>query len=168
MGDLPLSNNTRVHILRVWSDGFQPKKAKAKNDFESLQFFTLALRAPRGNQIDIHTLSYAVCFKKENHHQMCLQLLIEVQELQARWLRYYGKDKELYQSVYLIINGYPECCANTSLSQLGLLCHMWGHSCIYDSATTPSCNKCELSRTNNVSPENDSVRIKDCGKFQDW
>ena len=36
MGDSPLSNDTRMHILRVWSDGFQPKKGKTKKDFESM------------------------------------------------------------------------------------------------------------------------------------
>ena len=102
---------------------------------------------------------------------MLLQLLIEVQELEAPRLRYYGKDKWLHQSVCyldLIINDYPERCANTSLSQLGLWYHRWGHSCIYDSATTPSCTRCELRRINNVMTGSDSVRIEDCGECQDW
>ena len=171
VGDSPLSNDTCVHILRVWSDGFQPKKVKTKNDFESMQLFTLTLRASRGNQTDMHTLPYALCFKKQNHHRIFLQLLSEVQELQSPRLRHYVKDKQLYQSgcyLDLIINDYPERCANTSLSQLGLWCHRWGHSCIYDSATTPSCSNCELRRIDNVLTGSDNVRIEDCGKCQDW
>ena len=147
------------------------QRVKTRNDFESIQFFTLALKVSRGNQTDMHTLPYILCFKKEDHHHMFLQLLIKVQELQAHRLRYYGTDKVLYQSLCyldLVISAYLERCANTSFSQLGLGCYKRGHSCIYDTARTPSCTKYELGRINNVLAGNDSVRTEDYGECKDW
>ena len=155
----------------MWSDGFQPESAKTTNDFESMQFFTLTPRAPRGKRTDMHTLPSALCFKKRTTTTFFLQLLSWIQELQAPWLRYYGKVTQLHESVrYLgiICNDYPYRCANTYLSQLGMWAHKWGHSYMYDSVTTLSFTKCELSIIHNVLTRSDCVRIEDCGKSQDW
>jgi hypothetical protein len=42
-----ISMNTRVILVRVWSDGFEAHQIKAKNEFNSLQIFTLTILAPK-------------------------------------------------------------------------------------------------------------------------
>ena len=88
-----LSPNTRVAIIRVWSDGFEAHHIITNTDFNSLQLFTLILREPRGKRTKHHTWPYALCFKKNHNREIFLQLLKEVNELQKPTLRYWGKEK---------------------------------------------------------------------------
>ena len=38
--------DTRILLVRVWSDGFEAHQIKGKNEFNSLQMFTLTVIAP--------------------------------------------------------------------------------------------------------------------------
>ncbi len=56
-----MSKDTRVVILRVWSDGFEAHNVKGNTKFNSLQVFTLKLKGPTDQ-----TLPHALCFKTSN------------------------------------------------------------------------------------------------------
>ena len=169
--DPNISNNTRVHIIKVWSDGFEAHQIKANNDFNSLQLFTITLKAPKGKGTRRHTLPFALCFKKKNHHDIFIQLLTEVRELEAVTMRYCGKDKCFHPTIiimYLISEDYPERCQNTCTAQLGIFTHRWGYSCLYDDNMTPSCKACEFNRITNVLQNNDVYPMEKCGNCLDW
>ena len=76
-----LSPNTRVAIIRIWSDGFEAHHIITNTDFNSLQLFTLTLRAPVGKRTKHHTWPFALCFKKNHSHDIFIRLLQEVNEL---------------------------------------------------------------------------------------
>ena len=88
--ELNISKEARVVIVRVWSDGFEAHQIKGQNDINNLQLFTLTLRAHKGRGTGQHTMPFALCFKKSNHHAIFIQLLKEVRELFAVKLRYWG------------------------------------------------------------------------------
>ena len=72
--DIP--KDTRVVILRVWSDGFEAHHVKGNNQFNSLQVFTVKLTGPKDQ-----TLPYALCFKTFNVREILVHLLEELLEL---------------------------------------------------------------------------------------
>ncbi len=41
-----ISMETQVILVRVWSDGFEAYQIKGKNEFNSLQIFTLTVIGP--------------------------------------------------------------------------------------------------------------------------
>ena len=128
-----LSPNTRVALIRIWSDGFEAHHIITNTDFNSLQLFTLTLRAPRGKRTKHHTWPYALCFKKNHTHDIFLQLLKEVNELRKPTWRYWGKEKQVHKTMVfldMISNDLPERCYNTGTSFLGMYTHRWCWSCI--------------------------------------
>lgn len=148
-----ITKETRVVVIRIWSDGFEAHKIKGTNDFNSLQLFTLTLRAPKGKKSRKHTLPFALCFKKENHQEIFIQLLKEVRNLQEVTPRYWGGEKEVIPTIAMTdmcSNDWPERCANCCLSDKGLYHKRWGHSCKFDEKTTPPCRHCELRRIGNL------------------
>ena len=56
-----IPKDTRVVILRVWSDSFEAHNVKGNSQFNSLQVVTVKLRGPKDQ-----TLPYALCFKTFN------------------------------------------------------------------------------------------------------
>ena len=72
--DIP--KDTRVIILRVWSDGFEAHNVKGNNKFNSLQVFTVKLKGPK-----YQTLPFALCFKTFNVQELLVNLLEELLEL---------------------------------------------------------------------------------------
>ena len=173
-----VTNDTRVVFARLWSDGFEAFQIKAKNDFNNLQIFTLTLRATGGKITKHHMLPYALCFKKNSHCEIFMQLLAEVNEMQTPRMRYFGGDKSFHTTIVfldMISQDYPERCASTCTAQLGLFTHRWGFTCKYDEFWTPSCGVCQLKRierllkgqrgelTNRVSGG-----TSNCKKCSDW
>ena len=171
--ELNISKEARVVIVRVWSDGFEAHQIKGQNDFNNLQLFTLTLRAHKGRGTGRHTLPFALCFKKSNHHAIFIQLLKEVRELFVVKLRYWGRDKQYHQTIVahdMVSNDLPERCSNTCTSLIGLFTHRWGYSCRYNDGSTPSCSICELNRIECILKGEDEVAQinNSCNSCSDW
>ena len=173
-----LTHNTRVIIVRIWSDGFEAHHILTNTDYNSLQLFTLTLRAPKGKRTKHHTLPFALCFKKNHSHNIFIQLLKEVNDLQKPTPRYWGKEKQVHNTMVfldMVSNDLPERCFNTGTSLIGTFTHRWRHSCKYDDNWTPSCNECLLDRMDTVltgkdnKPDKAAAAMKpSCNKCSDW
>ena len=169
-----ISLDTRVILVRVWSDGFEAHQIKAKNEFNSLQIFTLTILAPKYQNTNRHTVPFAMCFKRKNHHDILLQLLEELKDLQSPTLRYWGgEENQVYPTMVfleMISNDLPERCSNTCTTLNGTFTHRWRHSCLFDDNTVPSCQSCHLKNIEFIlSPP--SVNIKReiyCDQCLDW
>lgn len=108
--------DTRVILVRLWADGFEAHKIKAKNNFNNLQLFTLTVLAEPGKNIRNHTSPLALCHKKKNHHDLFIKILGEVTALQTPKLRYWGAEKQPIKIIVfleMISNDLPERCSNT-------------------------------------------------------
>ena len=57
-----ISMETQVILVRVWSDGFEAHQIKVRNEFNSLQIFTLTVIDPKYKNTDCHTVPFAWCF----------------------------------------------------------------------------------------------------------
>ncbi len=57
-----ISMDTQVIVVRVWSNGFEAHQIKAKNEFNSLQIFTLTILAPKYQNTNHQTVPFAMCF----------------------------------------------------------------------------------------------------------
>jgi hypothetical protein len=163
--------DTLVHMLRLWSDGFEAFAVKQSNEFNSLQLYTVTLLAPKGRKTKLHTWPFALGFKSQLNQAVFVQMLSEALELENVCWRYCGRQKKRIPTMFildLVSNDYPERCYNTGIAQLGMFTHMWGHSFKYDSEATPSCPKCELNRMECILGKTDNVLVEDCGQCSDW
>jgi hypothetical protein len=61
-----ISLDMQVILVRVWSDGCEAHQIKAKNEFNSLQIFTLTILTPKYQNTNRHTVPFAMCFKRKN------------------------------------------------------------------------------------------------------
>jgi hypothetical protein len=161
-------------LVQIWSDGFEAHQIKAKNDFNSLQLFTLTILAPNYQQTNSHTVHFALCFKKKNHHMILLQLLQELKELQTPALRYWGGEKrQVYQTMVfleMISNDLPERCSNTCTTFNGTFTHRWRHSCRFDDNIVPACPSCDLSNIQKIltNYSMNPQQRKSCEECSDW
>ena len=89
--------DTRVIFVRLWSDGFEAHKIKAKNNFNNLQLFTLTVLAESGKSSRSNTTPLALLHKKKNHHEIFIKILGEINPLQALRWRYWGSEKKSKQ-----------------------------------------------------------------------
>lgn len=166
-----ISNSDRVIVVRMWSDGFEAFHIKADNRHNNLQLFTLTIKAPNGNTTKLHTLPFALCFKKASHDDIFMQLLEEVHDMEKPTVRYFGKEKTFHRTMVfydLVSNDYPERCANTCTSQNGTYTKRWGYSCKYDDKTTPSCKTCELDRVERILSPKSEIQETECMECLDW
>lgn len=161
-----ITNNTRIHFLRTWSDGFIAFHIKADSEHNNLQLFTLTIMASDGTEYSKKkklTLPFALGFKKKDHCVITNQLLNEMKEARVARERYCGKEKRLVNMVFflqLVMADYPERCANTYTAQLGTYTHRWGYSCQFDEESTPSCQACESARIGRVMEGQESEAKK--------
>jgi hypothetical protein len=115
-----------------------------------------------------------MCFKRKNHHDIFIQLLEELKDLQSPTLRYWGgEENQVYPTMVfleMISNDLPERCSNTCTTYNGTFTHRWRHSCRFDDNTVPSCQSCHLKNIEFIlSPP--SVNIKreiHCNQCLDW
>ena len=164
--DPAMPKETRVVILRVWSDGFEAHNVKGNNKFNSLQVFTVKLTGPKDQ-----TLPFALCFKTFNVREILVNLLEELLELRQVWLRYWGKDKQVFPTIALlelVSNDYPERCFNTGMSQNGIYTKRSRYSCLYDKLRTPSCVHCQLQRMEIILNDSVNVALEPCEVCSDW
>ena len=156
-----LPTGTRIIIIRCWSDGFQPFSVKDNNKkFNSLQIVTATLLGKEGQNI---TWPFALGFKTDDHSDVMDQFRSEAKQLEEPWQVYCGIEKCLiWISVHLqvIMNDYPERCANTYTADNGLFTHRWMYSCRYCHETTPSCEKCRGNRVNRILSDKTAEGIK--------
>jgi len=161
-----IPKDSRVVILRIWSDSFEAHNVKGNSQFNSLQVVTVKLRGPKDQ-----TLPYALCFKTFHVRKIFVLLLKELSELREVMPRYWGKDKQIFPTIALlelVSNDYPERCFNTGISQKGNYTKRFGYSCLYDKATTPSCAHCQLQRMQIILNDSVNVSIEPCETCSDW
>jgi len=166
-----MPHGTRVHIIRIWSDGFMAHHGKIDSEYNNIQLFTLSVLASEDGNAKHHTMPFALGFKQKDHSTILNQLLQEMQWVGVPMERYYGQDKHPFHSVFflqIVSNDYPERCANAVLANLDTFTHRWGYSGKYNENVTPSCQKCELGRVEHFFRGNFGVRIEDCMKYSDW
>ncbi len=100
---------------------------KGKNEFNSLQTFTLTVIGPNYKNTKHNTVPFALCFQQQNQNDILVQLLKELKERRSPTLRYWGgNENQVYSTmVYLgmISNDYPERCSNTGTTQNGTFTH---------------------------------------------
>ena len=177
-----MSDNTRMCILRAWSDGFQAFQLKADSEHNNLQLFTVTLLGKDGKNI---TWPFALGFKTDDHSPILNQLLEEAHALLKETNRYCGKAKEIIPftiELQFVMNDYPERTENTFSSNLGRFTKRWGWSCDLNANTVPSCHSCWFKRINNYldnaeematagyleSHEQKACKEKWCIKCTDW
>lgn len=162
-----VTEDTRVYIIRVWSDGFEAFDVKGNNEYNNLQLFTVTVMPPRGKCINQYTLPFALCYKQKSHSDIFLKLLEEVHDMSTKvTYRYCGRTKSVVKTIVklqMVMQDYPERCSNSCISQLGVFCHRWGYTCYYDHEVTPSCSQCALSRIRKVLDETDDVDTESAG-----
>ena len=166
--------DTRILLVRVWSDGFEAHQIKGKNEFNSLQMFTLTVIAPNYKNTSSHTAPFALCFQRQNQNDILIQLLKELKDLQSPTLRYWGgKENQVYPTMVfleMISNDYVERCSNTCTTQNGTFTHRWRHSCQFDDNLVPSCPSCHLKNIEFIllPPAVNLKRESCCDECLDW
>ena len=64
-----IPHGTRVHIIRIWSDGFMAYHVKIGSEYNNIQLFTLSVLASEDGNAKHHTIPFALGFKqKRSHH----------------------------------------------------------------------------------------------------
>lgn len=170
-----VTRHTRVVFIRAWSDGFEAHQIKAKNKFNNLQLFAPTLRALRGKIARWHTMPFALCFKKESHSEISIQLLMEVHELETPRKRCFVSKRCFHTTITfvdMINQDCPKWCASTCIAQLGSFAHRWGFTCQCKERWMPSCSTCELKRIKRLiavssdastgRAHRDAEKCKDC------
>ena len=169
--------NTKVHILRAWSDAFEAHQIVADTEHNSMQLFTITVLPPKGcsrSGMKHLTFPFALGYKKKDHTSAILDCLMEeINSMKIVKERYCGKAKRLVKTAFYFqtcSNDYPERCANSVTSQLGTYTHRWGYSCLFDHSTSPSCNRCRQDRVHTIlenSHESSNV-YTNCPQCTDW
>ena len=142
--------DTRVCIIRVWSDGFEAYKTRQNSDKNKIQTFTVTLMGKNGKNI---VWPFALGFKSNQHSLILNSLRAQAKELEEKKLRYSGNEKCLFPYSFhlqLIANDYVERVAHTGVSSNGNFTKRWMFTCSYDSMDTPSCPDCRQRRVDRV------------------
>ena len=161
-----IPKDTRIVILRMWSDSFEAHKIKTNTEMNSLQVYTLKLYGPKNE-----TLPLAFTFKKFNTSAILVELLTELQALREVKMRYWKSEKSAIPTVAfleLISNDYPERCFNCSIGEGGLYSKRFGYSCLYDPQKTCSCASCDYDRVQMLVKRKDMDLKTSCGECEDW
>lgn len=169
--DPTVTNDTRIMIVRLWSDSFQNKQIKGVNtEWNSIQAFTLTLLPPNGN-ISNHTVPCAVTFKKEDHDDILIEILRQIKELEKPELKYWGGDERKVHNTMcfmdVISNDLPERCGNACFNDGGTMGKRWRYIMKFDDKT-PSCPNCESKRTVMICENKHHIRLDRCNKCEDW
>ena len=106
------------------------------------QFLPQNIKIPTATQYPLQ------CVKRKNHHDILIQLLEEIKDLQLPTLRYWGgEENQVYPTMVfleIISNDSPERCSNTCTTLNGTFTHRWRHSCLFDDNTVPCYQFCNL------------------------
>ena len=129
--------------------------------------------APNNQNTNCHTAPFALCFKRKNHHDILIQLLEELNELQSPTHRYWGgTENQVYLTMIfleMISNDLPERCSNTCTTLNGTFTHRWRQFCVFVDNIVPSCQSCELKNIKYIlSSSSVSVKRESCCQCLDW
>lgn len=162
-----ISKEARIVFMRSWSDAFGAHAITANNEFNSIQVFTIRFKG----ETDF-ILPHALLFKKWNSKDMIIELLSEIKQLEMAKTRYWSIDKKAVETLVfteLVSNDLPERNYNLSLSNNGKYHKWYGHSCLFNADTTPSCENCWNSRVAIILGDDyDNQTVPECCECHDW
>jgi hypothetical protein len=169
--DPNITKDTRVIIIRIWSDGFQNKQIKGVNtEWNSIQAFTLTLMPPNG-KISNHTVPCAITFKKDDHHDVLIEILRQIKKLENPELKYWGGDeREVHNTMCfmdVISNDLPERCGNTCVNNGGIMGKRWRYIMMFNDKTA-SCASCVAKRIDMINKNEHHLPLESCGHCKDW
>lgn len=165
-GEIP--KETRIVMVRIWSDAFEAHKIAGNNEYNSVQVYTLRIRADPDDFIVPVRLS----FKTKNEKSIILSIISEMKEFEQVHSFYWGYEQRIIPTIFVLdiaLNDYPERCYNASISQGGTCSKRFGWSCYFDKSHTPSCSKCLNSRIDIILDGScDNETIGNCDRCSDW
>ena len=97
-----MSLHTRVVLMRLWSNRFEVHHIVKNTEFNNLQIFILTMRAHEGKRTKHHTWPLDMCFKTKLTHDIFIHLLQEIYSLQYVSKKYWGKEKQLHETICFI------------------------------------------------------------------
>ena len=150
-----IPENLCIHLLYIWSDGFQ-KNTLVKTKKTSLQLFIVYVVPPNGVcDIAKYTFPFALGKKQKDHQVLLLEILQQMKELEQIIYRY-CRDTNLCKPTYfervVIQNDQIEWVNNLSIVQGGTYEKRVAYSIKFDDKKTSLCKKCFLSRCSRVFP----------------
>ena len=123
--------NTRVCLMKQWSDGFQPYNVIILS-LSFLQLFTVTT-AHAEKYSTRFTSPFALGYKQSEHGNILCEMLRQSKELENITYRYCKNVGMIPLTVHcqVIQNDYPERCSNTCTLQNGLYSKRWGYFCLF-------------------------------------
>ncbi len=133
-----LPENLRIHLLYIWSDGFQ-KNTLVKTKKTSLQLFTVCAVPPDGVQnIARYTIPFAFRKKQSNHQPQLIKILWQTKGLEkvtSRFCKDTNSCEPTWFELVVIQNDQVERVNNLSILQGGTYGKQVGHSIEFNSLT---------------------------------
>jgi hypothetical protein len=153
-----LPKNLRIHLLYIWSDGFQKTHLK-KQKKTSLQLFTVYAVPPDGVQdIARYTIPFAFG-KKSDHQPQLIKILRQTKGLEkvtSRFCKDTNSCEPTWFEQVVIQNGQVKRVNNLLILQGSTYGKQVGHSIEFNEKT-PSCKKCFLSRLERLFPSDTKI-----------
>jgi hypothetical protein len=169
--------NLRIHLLYIWSDGFQ-KNTLVKTKKTSMQLFIIYILPPDGvRDIARYTIPFALGIKQKDHQRQLIEILKQTKDLE-RVINRYCKDSNSCEPTYfervIVQNDQIERVNNLSIIQGGTYGKQVGYSNEFHQEV-PSCRTCFTSRFLKLFPSTIEEYIPDssgtfnkCVKCSDW
>ncbi len=134
-----LPENLRIHLLYIWSDGFQ-KNTLVKTKKTSLQLFTVYAVLPDGVQdITIYTIPFALGKKQSDHQPQLIKILWQTKGLEkvtSRFCEDTNSCEPTWFEQVVIQNDQVERVNNLSILQGGTYRRQVGHSIEFNEKNT--------------------------------
>jgi hypothetical protein len=137
------SENLRIHLLYIWSDGFQ-KNTLVKTKKTSMQLFIVYILLPDViRDIARYTIPFALEIKQKDHQQQLIEILKKTKDLE-KVINKYCKDSNSCEPTYfeqvIIQNNQIERVNNLSIVQGGTYGKQVGHSIEFHKAVPALCS----------------------------
>lgn len=167
-----VSPETRIVLLRFWSDGFENKKIAINPAFNSVVSYTATLLPSVRRGLEAQTLPLAMTYKKQNTKDILLKVLRDCKKLDQPTLRYWGGTvKQVIPTIVVMrdfMQDYIERCSSQSLTQIGTQHLRWSVAANWDANKSPACTKCDATRCKIILEEKFNMRIEPCPNCTDW
>ena len=167
-----IPQDTRVYSVDIWADGFEANPQFGHNEFNSLQLYTLTVKAPKGKQTRSHTLPYALGFKKGDLSGIFDQMLKECYELRNVRKIYCGAERRVVNAMFIIevlSFDMPERIFNAYLCGFKrVIMRRFGWSGDVSSPKAAMCPTCESQLAINHCEGNHCLAVEDCGNCTMW
>eukprot|EP00956_Cyclotella_meneghiniana_P037839 scaffold145305_cov46-Cyclotella_meneghiniana.AAC.1 len=86
-----LSIETRIVLIRIWSDGFENKKVAGNPQYNSLQLFSATMLPDTRRTLEGLTLPVGLTYKK-NHRDVLIHILKQIEKVNQVKQRYWGNE----------------------------------------------------------------------------